>query len=438
VQKFCLSYPNIWFEFSSDEKLVFKYNSWEDLKTRIYNIYWEEFHDNLLEINFNIPWLKISGYISDPKISFKNKNRQNLFVNKRSIKSPLIFKAINDGYNRFIPHGTFPSYILNLEIDPTQIDVNVHPRKLEIKFAQESEVFRAFYHWVKDKLDKVSLISINNNWNESFIKENEIKKEEFYTGSGTKFKSYSPYKNTENSPNQKNIYDTIEFSSNIISGKNNSFIKEENFNNYSSKDYNENNLSNDLHDTSIWRIIWQAHNSYIIVETKEWLKVLDQHALAERVIYEKLVLGQYKSKTQGLLIAESFNLTAKEIEILNENNNTFEEMWFDFEIISWNSVILSWIPDFIKKENIRMIFEAILEDLWEHKFTSSKSLDEVRNKIFAYTACRSAIKFWNKLNLFEMNKLLNDSCLDYSSTCPHWRPVVYEISLDEIKNKYER
>ncbi|MFC1797658.1 hypothetical protein ACFLY2_00150 [Patescibacteria group bacterium] len=96
--------------------------------------------------------------MSDPKVSFPNKNRQSLFVNKRVIRSPLIFKAINDAYNRFIPHNMSPAYVLNLEIDPTQVDVNVHPRKLEVRFASEQNIFRAVYHAIQEKLEKVSLV----------------------------------------------------------------------------------------------------------------------------------------------------------------------------------------------------------------------------------------------------------------------------------------
>jgi DNA mismatch repair protein MutL len=84
----------------------------------------------------------ITGFISDPKISFKNRNKQIISVNKRVIKSSLIMKSINDAYNRFIPHSSFSGYILDLKVDPTQVDVNVHPRKLEVRFAQESQIFR--------------------------------------------------------------------------------------------------------------------------------------------------------------------------------------------------------------------------------------------------------------------------------------------------------
>ena len=436
LQKIALSYPNIWFDFISEWKQIFKYITWEDLKTRIYSIYWSDFSENLLELNFSMNWINVTWYISDPKVSFPNKNRQSLFVNKRVIKSPLIFKAINDAYNRFIPHSMSSAYVLNLEVDPTQVDVNVHPRKLEVRFASEQNIFRAVYHAIQEKLEKVSLISnnslsetnIQNNFHPNSFKNNfnTTVTNNWYTGSWTKFKSYSPYTDKTPNINQTQINESINFSKTILDKW---------------SIYKENNKlveSTDLHDTAIWKIIWQSHNAYIIVETNEWIKFLDQHALAERIIYEKLISTDYGHNVQWLLIWESISLTPKEIDILESNKNTFIDMWFDFEIMPWNIVIVNWIPDFIKKESISNIFMWILEDIWNQHFSKSTTLEEVKNKIFAYTACRSAIKFGHKLNLFEMNKLLNDSVVDYSATCPHWRPVIFEINLNELKDKYER
>ncbi len=433
LQKISLSYPKIWFEFLNDNKIVFKYRKNEDLKTRIYNIYWEEFYSNLLDVNFGIDWLKIIWYISDPKVSFTNKNKQVLFVNKRLITSPLIFKAINQAYNRYIPHTNQPWYILNLEVDPTQIDVNVHPRKLEVRFASENQIFRVFYHSIEERLKKVSLLD-NYNFSENSNFENKnfwdwnniLTNQKYYTWSGTKFKNYSPYKDTSINPDQTRLDQSINFTKSILDNQN----------------YQESNLdfekSNDLHDTSLWRIIWQMHNSYILIETKTWLEILDQHALAERIIYEKLINSKKWFSIQWLLIWENINLTPNELSILERNKDYFIEVWFEFEIMqAWN-IIINWIPDFIKKEDIKKIFIWIIDDIWEQWFKKSNNLQEVKNKIFAYVACRSAIKFWDKLSLFEMNKLLNDSVLDYSSTCPHGRPVVFDISLDDLKNKYER
>lgn len=427
LKQIALSYPKIWFELISDDKSIFKYKSQESLEDRIYNVYWEEFSSNLLKIDFVMSGINISGYISDPKVSFGSNKKQALFVNSRIIKSPLIFKAIKDAYNRFIPHWQYSAYVLNIEVNPTEVDVNVHPRKLEVRFANESTIFRWIYHAIQDRLDSVSLLKINN------IEENIIpKKEKFYTGSGTKFKSYSPYKNTSPNPSQWQIKNAFNFSEKIcrdVSLKhldNQKNIPEIYFNN------------SDLSITPLWKIIWQMHNSYIIVQTDDWMTILDQHALAERVIYEKLVNNQYSWKTQGLLIWESITLSQNEVDIVDKYMNIFEEMWFEIELLSNWILMINAIPDFIKKERISNIIEWVIVDIWELWNKKSLTLEEVRNKIFAYTSCRSAIKFWHKLSLFEMNKLLNDSVLDYSATCPHGRPVVYDINLMDLQNKYER
>lgn len=427
LEQIALSYPNISFELINDWKTVFIYRENENLKTRIYNIYWEKFSENLLEINYELAWLNIVWYISDPKIAFSNRNKQVLFVNNRIIKSPLIIKSIQDAYNRFIPHWEHPWYVLNIQVDPTQIDVNVHPRKLEVRFANESTIFRWFYHAIQDNLNNVSLIVGNehinseNIWNENIAN----KQEQYYTWSWTKFKSYSPYKNTNPNPSQISINDSINFSKKVLNDSN---IPE----------YNDFEKSTDLHDTPMGKIIWQMHNSFIVVQTQGWIQILDQHALAERIIYEKLIKENKSFFVQWLLIWESVNLTTKELDILEQNKQTFLDMWFEFEILWWWIVMINAIADFIKKEDLANIFTWIISDIWEQNFSKSNTLQEIKNKIFAYTSCRSAIKFGHKLNLFEMNKLLNDAVLDYSATCPHGRPVVYDIWLDDLKGKYER
>jgi len=442
LQQISLSYPNVGFEFINEDKQVFKYQKNEDLQTRVYSVYGKDFSENLLPLEVNVYWINITGYISDPKVSFWNRNKQSLFINNRVVKSQLIYKSISNAYNRFIPHGCFPGYILHINLDPTQVDVNVHPRKMEVRFADEQSIFKWVYSALFNKLEQTTLLSpklaeqsesseITNNfnwnsfWNNSQAWNNS--NPQYYTGSGTKFKSYSPYKDVTPNPSQWTINSANNFSRALLDGNNPE--------SYNSRPVHE---STDLHDTKMGRIIGQMHNSYIIVQTPEWMQILDQHALAERIIYEKLVKSQYEAKIQGLLIWESINLSGWDFEILQNNKDTFLEMWFDFEILSAWNIIINWIPDFIKKENISSIIEWILSDIWSHSFTKSQTLEEVRNKIFAYASCRSAIKFWHKLNLFEMNKLLNDAVMDYSATCPHGRPVIYDIWLQELQDKYER
>lgn len=430
-----LSYPEVWFEFINDGKRIFKMNAFEDLKTRIYTIHGNDFLDHILDIEFSSTWIHISWYITDPKISFPNKNRQNLFVNHRPITSPLIFKAISDAYNRYIPHGNHPWYVLNIQVDPSLVDVNVHPRKQEVRFENEQNIFRSVYHAIWDKLENSSLLQ-NNSFSQIEVTEKETitphlsqeklspQSAKYYTGSGTKFKSYSPYKDTTSNPNQFHIWEALTFTKNILQFEND---EEKSFEN-----------TWDLHYTKLWKIVGQTFNSYIIVEKENKIILLDQHALAERIIYEKLVKKQTKSLSQTLLLPENIKLTPDESILLEEKKEIFEEMGFEIEFLSSGIISIISIPDFIKKENVANIMLGIIKDISLGNTLTSKTLEEVKNKIYAYTACRSAIKFWNKLNLFEMNKLLNDAIEWFSSTCPHGRPVIFEISLNELKDKYER
>lgn len=426
-----LSYPEIWFEFISDEKKIFKYNQNETLHSRIYEIYGHELSDNIEEICFEMIGIKVSGYISHPKINFQNKSKQHIFVNKRPISSIIISKAISDAYNRFIPHWTYPAYILNIEVDPTIIDVNVHPRKSEIRFENEQNIFRSVYHAVMNKLENVVLIKnkneSNNNyplWEREYQKGEGLKNPSYFTSSWNNFKEFSPYKDVSINPNQSRINDSIHFTKNILQNE-----KIEHYNTFESWD---------LHITQLWTIIWQAFNSYIIVENEGKIIILDQHALAERIIYEKLIKKEYKNNIQKLLIPENIKLTIEELSVILDNKDIFEDMWFEIEIL-WNGIISIYtVPDFMKKEKLNEIILWIIEDIYSWNNLKYKTIDEVKNKIFAYTACRSAIKFWNKLNLFEINKLLNDATDWYSSTCPHGRPSVFEIWLMDLKDKYER
>ena len=430
IRSIALIYPEIWFEFISDDSQVCTYRPSDNYEERIFQILGEEFGNNILKIEWGTEGLSLKAYVSDPKIHFKNKNKQLLYVNKRLIKSPMVYRAIADAYNRYIPHGTHCAYLINIVIDPTQVDVNVHPRKQEIRFADESQIFRLVYHAIHEKLQALSLV----HWDmQGSVNNKETKKTpEYYTGSGTKFKSYSPYKDTTINPAQWNIQDALKFSGALMGNSGNNTPHD------SELYQNQFESSNDFHITKMWKIIGQAFNSYIIVETTGSLQILDQHALAERIIYERLIQTGYTPKTQGLLLAESFNLSPKEFETVKNHTATLEEFWFNMELLGNNILQVSGIPDFVKKENLRAIIEWVIEDLWHSKIAASQTLEEVRNRIAAYAACRSAIKFWHKLGLLEMNSLLNDAVTDYSATCPHGRPVISDLDLETLKNMYDR
>lgn len=434
-----LVYPEVWFDFYSDERKVFSYSKNDMRDYRVAQILWNDFLDNSKKIEFNFSGIKITGYISDVKIHYTNKNRQILFVNKRNIKSPTIFKAVSDAYNRFIPHGTFPGYILFIDIDPTIIDVNVHPRKAEIRFADEKWIFRAVYHAVNSELEKTTLITHNtvqedNPINSSFVSPqsfNASESKKYYVWSGEKFKNYSPYKDISHNPNQTSVHDALLFTKTYLWNSVWDSLVGWNTSQEETKSF-------DVRESPLWRIIGQVFNSYIIVETEETIQFLDQHALAERILYEKLCREDTSFSMQRLLLSETLHVTPHEEKVLVELKEEFDALWFDFEVLWWGSVLINGIPNYIKKENLKTIFTWIIADIDNFWHGKSNTLEEVRNKMRAYTACRSSVKFWDPLSLFEINKLLSDAVLTYSSTCPHGRPVVFEIGIDELKWKFER
>lgn len=424
IEKFALSFPQVSFSLEHEDKKTLFFPQNQGFLPRIFDIFWASFSEHLLSVEHSFAWFRIFGVISDPKISFPQKTKQVLFVNQRTVQSPLISKAISDAYNRYIAHGTYPWYVLFIEVDPTQIDVNVHPRKMEVRFAWESTLFRSIFHAVEDTLAAVSLASWSDTSPTSYSHHSSIpsapeKQERYYTGSGTKFKNYSPYTITQADPTQA----ALDFSRAILSSEQ-SFQEQE----CAGKNH-------DLHETPFGKIIGQIHNAYIIVQTQDWLIILDQHALAERVLYEKIASSGYTPKVQKILWGIGIHLDTQEFALFSEYKQNLEEMWFEIESLSHQTLMIQAVPDYLIKNDIEKIFRAILADI---STQGSISGNEVRHKIWAYMACRAAIKFGDPLSIFEMHALLRDANLEYSVTCPHGRPVVYDIGLQELKKKYER
>lgn len=416
LEKIALIYPQCIFSLEHDGKNIFSFWKQQGFISRLTAIMGETFSNNTLALDTSFAGIRISWVISHPTISFPQKTKQLIYVNRRIVQSPLISKAIQDAYSRYISHSTYPGYVLSLEVDPTQVDVNVHPRKMEVRFAQESTLFRSIYHTIEDTLKSVSLSPEKISQEIQTPSFSPSPQEKYYTGSGTKFKSYSPYTPRVSHPSQS----ALEFSQVLL---------------WHRKIWNESDGNTDLHHTPFWKILGQVHASYILLQTQEGIMILDQHALAERVLYEKLASSSYIPSIQHILTGIWMHLDLWEYNSYLEHKNLLIDMGFEIELLSHQNIVIHAVPDFLVKKDIETLFRWILSDISE---VWSVSLQEVRNKIWAYTACRSAVKFGDILSIFEMHALLRDASLDYSITCPHGRPVVYEISLQELQKKYDR
>ncbi len=274
-----------------------------------------------------------------------------------------------------------------------------------------------------DKWDKHQP-TINEFWLNDNIEKNDIWWQELVNSNSYSFGWNSWFSSFNSWISKNQAGQSIDFTRQILSNDNNS----------SQTSFSQ---TNDLHYTKVWKIVGQMLDSYIIVENDPNIYIFDQHALAERILYEKL-LTKDSSLSQKLLIPENITLQISEFETYLSYKNEILDMWFDIEELSKTTISIYSIPEFIKNQDIKNIFLWILDDINSWNIDKSISLNEIKNIIFSYAACRAAIKFWDKLSLFEMNHLLNEWAEIYSSTCPHWRPSVYKMSKNELNLKFLR
>jgi len=414
VKAFALANFHIRFKLFKDGKNILDLPKINNSKQRIQQILKKK-SDNLIPINLEFSHLKISGFISRPEHCAANRNQQYLFVNNRKINDYKLNFAIREAYNKScgIEKHLHPLFVIFIEIDPILVDVNVHPRKLEVKFSEPQEIFSAISKAVSDGLFTASQIPNT----ESSV---PVKGKNFQTtspfsipkGNFTKFNksiSHSPpvdLLQTNNPPN-------------LLTNKP-KFSTEEPLGNLT--------------------LIGQIARKYIVAEGDTGVFFFDQHALHERQRFEyfwKKIHGQ-KTRTQKLLIKQEITLTEEAISILDENKKHIETLGFIFKFPSDNSIEISEIPNFLEKEDLSQYFENFVE-FFENESIGEHSLDIFLRRTIEYKACRGAIMFGDKLEKVEMQKILKDlKDTKFKWLCAHGRPNYWFVPFEELDKKFHR
>lgn len=412
------------------------------------------------------------GYVGNLSLTRSTKDFIFTFVNSRPVKSKIIEEALIDAYYTHLMKGKYPFAIINLKVDPKSIDVNVHPSKKIIKFSDENKIYHEIYSVVNsalninkdfttpilevkkqtvdfDELDINEVKNLNNQKNsfenfeindikrmEDVKEENKISFEENNMFSKKKEVSsfelpskFSPIK-TEGKP----LALTIESLDNYAEKE----VK--NITSSNSIDSIENKVSNIKEDVSKTplkniRIIGQFSNSFILVEEDGDLIIYDQHIVHERILYEQLKseYSQHKISSQTLLVPIKVSLTLKQIELLKERINFFED--FGFEIDQFNDLdfLIRSVPSLKSKDSFENIFFEVLEGL-----NKVNSKNEVIESMIISMSCRSAIKANEKLTISEMEKLILDLHKIGRFTCPHGRPITFKINLLDMEKGFKR
>ncbi|NOX96576.1 MAG: DNA mismatch repair endonuclease MutL [Nitrospirae bacterium] len=396
IGRLSLAKEDVFFQLIHNGEEIFTLPSGKGLGERIASLYSRDLKENLLGLDSgDDSLLQVKGFLAKPEESRSRPMRQLFYVNGRPIKSRLISHALFEGYKEFLPTGKFPVAFLFLQINPSLVDVNVHPAKREVKFSREKEVHDSISRVVKETLRKgkpVPEIKIGES-REGRIKERIAR-----------------YLSKE--PSSSELFNPSALQETTALPKK---------------------------EGSPLTLLAQFENTYIITREKGKIVIFDQHAAHERILYKRLKdkAAQARVESQALLFPLNLELTLKEATVLKQNLPVLTSLGFDIEGFGGNAFILRAVPSLLNKANPKQLLLDIVDDL-----LGGKKIEEPLEKqeqIIIIMACRGAVKAGDRLEQEEMVSLLKElPRMEHSYTCPHGRPTMVELTLEELEKRFRR
>lgn len=473
VQKVALSHPEIAFQMIRDNRTEFCTDGNGDLYSAIYSIFGKEFAHDMVPVSYDDGFLKIDGYICKPLYAKSRRTFQNFFINGRYIRSSLCAVALESAYKNLIMTGKFPSCVLMIQINPSDVDVNVHPAKAEIRFSNEKNVIDGIFFAVKNALMENGLIyefqikQPVSDWRNYKEPENVIQPELQNSKSDLPVLSESNFndkdefstvhvqdENQESEIIPEKIFPT-EYHKDIgeffasMAGVKPVIQNDNNYNNdvrqktKSEQFYNENNydVDNKINkakeqaDAHIV-VIGEVFKNYIIAESKDKLLIFDKHAAHERVLFEKLKSGKGEQYRQLLMQSTETLLAMEEFDAIQQNESLLENMGFLFDFSTSPYLKTMAVPMFLKELNIDEIIMEIANNLVVGKENPEPDyIDDMLHTI----ACKAAIKANDKNDISELQKLVQEVYTDEKIRhCPHGRPVMFVITKHELEKQFKR
>lgn len=389
------------FKLTSNDESIIEIFPKDELLDRIKVLYGNEVAEGLVKLDFEQDGIKASGYTGTPVVTHSNRSNQLVFVNKRPVVNRAISYGIYEAYLSLIPKGRFPAVFMFLEINPEVVDVNVHPSKKEVRFSDDRVVQRV----VKESI----LNALNITPAQTGLPQNVGTVQAGWRGSGGTGQSdyakpdfmYVPqYGQKETCSLQEPVYGQ----------------------------YNVDGFK-----------IKQMLNSYIINETDDGFEIIDQHAVHERILYERIKSSLTKKEQNGqrLLMPVNVELTPAEDEIFKKQLALFNDIGFSIEEFGQRTFIIDTIPSYMDKVDVVSFIRDVLSEIKENE--KAVSQNDIKDGIIKLMACRAAVKQGDKLDVLEMQKLLKDwRDLKFPYTCPHGRPAVIKMTKKELDKKFQR
>lgn len=410
VQNLALSNPDVAFELKRNGKTVLKTTGQENLLLCIKEVYSQDIVDNLKEVlkTDELSSLKISGYVSKPDYTRSSKKSYHIYINGRMVKCPVFQKAIDIAYKNLIAGGKYPLVVLNLEIPSSDVDVNVHPTKKEVRYKNTNQIFNFIHTSI--------LAGLANYVETAKPQDNEIDLPAF---------NITPdIINFPARPQNTDVYIDKDSDTIYINNDTHPVLPP-------SGEQKQIFIQQETHNEPEENIIGQYKNTYILIEREEGLEIVDQHIAEERYIYEKLK-SEKNIVSQLLFVSDVLEVSSTEAELIKENLNKFEKFGYGIEFLKENELIFKKIPQLLTKVNPRELLSDILDNI-------DGDIDGLEEKILITTSCKAAVKAGQKLSTWQMQEIIKKwrTC-EMPYTCPHGRPISKILPHKQIASFFMR
>ena len=500
-----LSHPEVAFQFLNNGQEKLRTSGNGKLKDVIYNVYGRDVAANLIEIDYEKNGIHITGFLGKPIITRGNRNFENFFVNGRYVKSAMISKSVEDAYRDFVMQHKFPFAVLHFHLSGENVDINVHPTKMELRFSRQQEVYNTVFEAVHRTLlepeliqkaevpdpveqspfllrprkenEKVTAAELIKESRET-VKDDVQDEDYFIRKMKERVLSYHNRSSSAEVADRKEIFRAdeqkdkiaehvkyaVETADKTVAPETTAAIQKsepaaetptaatsaDTTSNHEATDaksdpgtgtqmdlFEENFLKRDIR--AEYKLIGQVFDTYWLVEFKDNLYIIDQHAAHERVLYER-TLREMKSReftSQYLSPPIILSLSMQEAQLLNENMDRFSRIGFEIEPFGGEEYAVRAVPDNLFSIAKKELLMEMIDDLTEGLSTSMTP--ELIDEKVASLSCKAAVKGNNRLSAQEVDKLIGELLtLDNPYHCPHGRPTIIAMTKRDLEKKFKR
>lgn len=440
VQRLALSKPEIALEFVSDDDTILALPS-QSLEDRLKSLFGDRHFAAMLPVHEETEILTVSGYIGKPDFARKSKVDQFLFLNGRFIINRSVNHAVFSGYEHLVEKGNFPFFLLFIDLDPKKVDVNVHPSKMEVKFADEQNIYRIVISVIRKTLGKndiVPTVEFRGQDTDPFSSLKHIAQPRWYgeptSASPAQPGTFGPGGLVRSAPGE-NVEIPFDLGSTLdqifsTAAPSTPVIPED----------TQVHFQHGTRDSEAQegKAIWQLHNKYILTQIRSGLMIIDQHVAHERILYERALtrMNNAVPSSQQLLFPQTIQLPPGDHALAQDLLPYLHSIGFESKPFGRNTVVLEGVPPEVKAGTEASILQEILD---EYKNNQLRVKLEARDNIAKSFSCKAAIKAGDRLSEAEMRALIDQlfaTSMPY--VCPHGRPVLIKLSLAELDRRFFR